>query len=276
MNKEEWMKKYKKLAEEMGVIKEAREIQILATRFKGVEIGDFIPEKQSFSREQISEIQERWNEQKIKAGKNLWNDPTASVVNFSIDVFGRLELVLRKSDYKTYVGTREKRFINTDDIPIDRNCSLPLSIGAITITEDSSIVLGIIEGKEFYRKKLHIVPSGYLDPEMDFIETETRERRLSIEMLILKELYEELRIETYTAKKYLALIHDPQMQPTIALQLEIPFTKREMEQIVEINFEHSKFIYIENTIDEVKKTFEEYEFTPHALSAILCHFLKEK
>ncbi|MGB2762186.1 MAG: hypothetical protein WBC21_01445 [Minisyncoccales bacterium] len=272
MNGKEWMKKYKELAEKMGVVKETGETQILATGFKAIEVlpDNFIKETQKFSIEKESKIQKKWNRQKRKAGKNLWNDPMASVVSFSIDVFGRLELVLRKSDYKTYVGTREKRFINTDDIPMDRNSSLPISMGAVTITSDDFIVLGLRSKTEAHRNELGLGPSGYLNPSVHSLKTEMGEI-ISVEELILCELYEELRIQTYIKKEYLALIQD--MQPMIAVRLEIPFTKREMEQIAEINFEHSKFIYIENTIDEVKKAFREYKFTPHALSAILCHLL---
>jgi len=275
MNEEEWMKKYKELAKETGVAKKAGETQILATGFKTVEIppDNFIRKTQKFFVEKELEIQKRWNEQKIKAGKNLWNDPMASVVDFSIDVFRRLELVLRKSDYKTYVGTREKRFVNVNNIPMDRNSSLPLSIGAVTITSDDFIVSGLRSGTEVYKDKVGLAPSGYLDPSVHSLKTEMGEV-ISVEILILCELYEELRIQSYIAKEYLALIQD--MQPMIAVRLEIPFVRREIEQIAKISFEHSKFIYIENTIDEVKKAFEEYEFTPHALSAILCHFLKEK
>ena len=274
MDSEEWMKKYKELTKEIGVIKEAMETQILATGFKAVEISsdNFIREMQKFSVEKESEIQKIWNEQKRKIGKNLLNGSLASVSDFRIKD-RMLELLLRKTDYRAYVGTRNRAYINTDNPPIDENRPFPLSFGAITITEDNFIVLGMIEGKEFYRKKVHIVPSGYLDPDTDFIQAETRERRLSIEMLILKELYEELRIETYTAKKYLALIHDLQMQPMIAVRLEIPFTKKEMEQIARINFEHSRLVYIENTKNAMKEAFRKYEFTPHALSAILSHLL---
>ena len=269
---EDMIAKYRELAERMGVLEEAKQAQILATGFKAVEISsdNFVREMQKFSVEKESEIQKRWNEQKRKIGKNLWNDPTASVVNFSIDVFGRLELVLRRSDYKTYVGTREKRFVNTNLIPMDENCSLPLSMGAVTITSDDFIFLGLRDKTEARRNELGLAPSGYLDPSVHFLKTELGEI-ISVEELMLCELFEELKIQTYTKKAYLALIQD--MQPMIAVRLEIPFTKKEMERIAEINFEHSKFIYVENTIDGIKKAFKKYEFTTHALSAILCHLL---
>ena len=250
-----------------------KQTQILAIGFTGVEIANFIPEKQKFSRAQMSEIQERWNEQKRKAGKNLWNNSMASVVSFSIDAFGRLELVLRKSDYKTYVGTRKERFINTDDMSMDENYSLPISMGAVTITSDDFIVLGLRSETEAHRDKLAVVPSGYFDPSVHYIRTEAG-KILSIEVLILSELYEELGIQTYSSKIYLALIQD--IQPMIAMKLEIPYTKREMEQIAKINFEHSKFIYIENTVEAVEKALIKYEFTPHTLATLRCHFIFQK
>ncbi len=266
------MNGYEELAQEMGVEAEANQTQILATEFKMVEIT-LITKEQRFSQTQESKIQEAWNKQKEKAGNNLWNDPMASLVNFSVNSFGGLELVLRKSDYKIYVGTRRRRLIDTDIIPMDKNSSLPISLGAITITSDNFIVLGLRSGTEAYEDEVGLCPSGYLDPSAHFLKTELKEV-ISVEELILCELYEELRMQTYTSKAYLALIQD--MQPMIAVRLVIPFTRYEVEQIARINFEHSRLIYIENTTSAVKRAFREYRFTPHALAAILCHLFEEK
>ena len=58
--RKEYEREYQKMAKDMGVEKEANEPQILAARFKGAEIPNFIQEEQRFSRAQIAEISRIW------------------------------------------------------------------------------------------------------------------------------------------------------------------------------------------------------------------------
>lgn len=267
---------FEEMAQELGVLKEAKNLQILATGFKGVEIRDFIDVPQVFSPDKISEILRKWIK-KVKAGDFLYDGPLASISAFWVDENQILEFILRRSRYALFVGTRGKypREIDINKVPLDENYCLPLSFGAITITQDNYIVLGLRSKKEDTGKeKIGSVPSGYLNPDTNRVYTELVGTNISFDALILEELREEVGIENYTSKEYLSLVQDKvsSQQPLVAIRLKIPFTKKELEAIGHSGFEHTKYIYIKNNKEIIRKAFKEYQFTPHALGTTICHF----
>lgn len=260
---------YEQMAKELGVAKEAEELQILASGFKGIAIKDYILTPQAFP-EKMPQIKKEWIE-RIWAGQFLFDGALASVSAFRVNQEGILEFVLQKTNYILYVGTRGNGLqkLNPTAIPLDQNQCLPLSFGATTLTTDDYIVLGVRSQKEdTSRGKAGSIPSGYLNPET-VIYVEKLGNQISFEALILEELREELGITDYLSKKFLALIQ--YQQPLIAIRLKIPYAKAELERISKIGFEHSQLLFVKNDLEAIKQVFRNYQFSPHTLSTLICH-----
>jgi hypothetical protein len=265
-----YVERYLKMAEELKVLEPAKEVQILASGFNGVRIAKIYPRKHKFPKTQMDKIAQTWKKAEKEHKGVLWNGPLASVMNFKIDEYKILEFILRKSDFRLYLGTRSKQPIRTALKPLDKERSLPLSFGAVTITSDNFIVLGIREKTEAYKGEADLRASGYFDPEQDIIKTDIG-AEYSVELLILRESYEELGTEIYIAKRYLALIQDA--QPLLSVEIKIPFSKEQIGKIAKGSDEHSESVFVENNFEAIKTAFQEYKFTPHTLSAIICHLL---
>ena len=266
---------FEEMAQELGVSKESKNLQILATGFNGVKIRDFIDVPQTFVPDKMSEILRKWI-RKIRAGDFVYDGSLASISAFWVNEQQILEFILRRSRYILYVGTREKspREIKLHQLPLDEHYCLPLSFGAITITKDNYIVLGLRSKKEdIGKEKVGSIPAGYLNPDVNRVYIKLIGNSISFESLILEELREEVGIETYTSKEYLALIQDKisSQQPLVAIRLKIPFSKEELEAVGHTGWEHTEYIYIKNSKSEIRKAFKRYQFTPHSLGTIICH-----
>ena len=257
---EEW--KLKEVGKRLGFsLKELKNIQWLAVGpFQKVEIEELSPLK--LPRRLQKKIEGVW----IKHLQDHPYDFPGPLVSISeIEVKGEiLHLAVRRTNYKTYIGTRWKRKRRKLDLaqkPLDRNFPLPLSIGAVTTTKDDKIVIEI-RGKVGLGKGLtNTLPSGYFDPHKD----------LSWQDCILREMREELGIESNFIRslKVLGLILDCKIsqQPLLAVDMQVEV---ESEGIIPREDEIAKLGFLENSMETVRRW--RHPWTPHSIGKLILHF----
>jgi len=237
---------------------ELKDIQWLAVGpFQRVELcktSSTLELKQSLKRK----IERRWVEH-LQKHPHDFPGPLASVCEIKMEG-AILTLTLKRTDYKTYIATRwKKRKRLVKQRPLDREFPLPLSIGAVTVTEDNKIIVGIRERVGLARGLADTLPSGYFNPEED----------ARWEDCLVRELREEIGIEKFTKLKILGLIFDCKItqQPLLAVNLQLPFTSSEINWIGEETLE---MIFIDNDINSIKE--RGYSWTPHARGKLILYF----
>ena len=80
-----------------------------------------------------------------------------------------LILEARRTAYRDYVATRHGgiRRLDFAKTPLDDFFPLPICIGAISLTEDDRIVLGVREKVGMGKGRVINLPAGFFNPESD-------------------------------------------------------------------------------------------------------------
>jgi hypothetical protein len=241
-------------------LQELQDIQWLALGpFQQVRL-QILPSKLELTQSLREKIEKRWKEHLMEHPYDFAG-PLASVSEIKREE-RTLTLVLRRTDYKAFIGTRQRnrKSLNLTQKPLDKEFPLPLSIGAVTITQDNKIVAGIRERVGLSKGLVCTLPSGFFDPTKDF----------TWEDCLQRELREEIGIERFTQTKILGLIFDRKIaqQPLLAVRIKIPIASNEISraQIDEIK----ELAFIDNSITGVK--LSGFLWTPHSRGKLILHF----
>lgn len=239
---------------------ELQDIQWLAIGpFQQVKL-QILPSELEFTQSLREKIEKRWKEHLMKHPYDFAG-PLASVSEIKREE-RTLTLVLRRTDYKAFIGTRQRnrKSLNLTQKPLDKEFPLPLSIGAVTITQDNKIVAGIRGKVGFGKGQACILPSGFFDPIED----------LKWQDCLQRELQEEIGVERFKLNSILGLIFDRKIaqQPLLAIRIKIPITSNEISrtQIEEVK----ELVFIDNSIRGVKK--HRLQWTPHSRGKLILHF----
>lgn len=283
------MEDLNKIAEELGLAgRMHEELQFLALDFRGVDlegIEKFEDELQVFDRDSHILIRSRW-EEKLARNPRMFPGPLASVIDFRVRD-GILELRLQRSRFDIYDGLRERvpSKLNLDQRPLDSDFSLPLSMGAVTITDpdddnpEGCIIFGIrSKSTAFGEGQSSTLPSGFYNPDSDRLvmgDPELHNWLMSIRFTALKEAREEIGIHDYRSLEYLGFIQDCDLskQPLIAMRLRLDFTVKEIRAIVQdVGHEVESYHFVPNNIADVREFVDRHPPTPHNVAKLILHF----
>jgi hypothetical protein len=262
----------------LGFGKELGKIQILATGpWKEVSI-DYDSKLQVFDEETMYKIDEKWKEL-LEKNPTAFKGALGSVRDFKVrnEI---LYLTLQHSRFDFYYGTKEEdpRIIDLSRKPLDERFSLPISFGAVSVTTDGYIPVGLRHPRKVAvaRNMATTLPSGYFNPETQIIlagDPRQKDVYPSLMMLIATELKEELGTEFFSEIKLLGLVQDciNSKQPLIAVRLELPFTRNEVRKRAEdIKVEMERLLFLENKTEAIKSSG--LSWTPHDVGKFILHF----
>jgi hypothetical protein len=237
---------------------ELQDIQWLAIGpFEQVKLK-IIPSELKLTQSLRKKIEKRWREH-LQEHPYDFAGPMVSVSK--IEIKERiLTLELRRTNYKDFIGSRwkkKKRLIITK-VPLDENFPLPISVGAIALTNDNEIIfwkrekVGIAEGF------LDPVPAGYFNPDIDRNWCDCLRRRS----------LEEIGISKFLKIEVLGITLDCKIsqQPMLVIRMQLPAPREKIKE------KREKLVFIENKIEEVKGVIRKYSLTPHAKSQLILHF----
>jgi hypothetical protein len=149
---------------------------------------------------------------------------------------------------------------------------MPVSVGAITITEDDFIAFGLRTNTAIESKKIMLVAGGYIDPKKD-CKPFSKNRICPEKRCIKRESEEELLIKKIKNIKYNGFIYgDESMQPMINMEIRIPYIHEDMEDIVKDNEELKNIVFISSNIKEVAKFLKSKSLAVHDAWKLLMFF----
>ncbi|GEM_PF-5232341 len=252
--------------ERLGLDKRKGEVQFLSNAFEKVCIEGFEDKLQRFESEKEERVRENWEEKK-RNNPHIFPGPLGSVAAFKV-VDETLKLWLRRTRFDLYDGLRNEApsYLDSTKKPLDRDFPLPLSVGAVTVTDDNKIIFGIrSKATAFGKDGAVMLPSGYFNPDRD----------ASVQELIRKELEEEVGIRDFEIERWGGLVYDGKVakQPLLSLRIKVPHSSEEIEDIKgEIDKEVKNVHYVDNKIDAVKEFIDEYPPLPHSMANLVLHF----
>lgn len=201
------------ITRKLGFKKEWEKIQFLAIGpWKEVRI-DYDSNLQTFDEETMRQINERW-EELLEKTPGAFRGALGSVRDFEV-IDNMLYLTLQRSRFDLFHGTKEQspRVLDVSGRPLDKKFSLPISFGAVTVTADGYLPVGIRQpGKvAVARNMATTLPAGFFNPETQVIylgDPRQQDTYPSLMMLIVTELKEELGTEFFSKIEILGLIQD--------------------------------------------------------------------
>lgn len=266
-------------ARELGLERELEKIQFLAIGpWKEAIIESYDGKLQIFNEETMRNIDKKWEELLEKTPK-AFKGILGSVRSFEVrnDI---LYLTLQRSRFDLFYGTKEQgpRVIDLSRKPLDEGISLPISFGAVSITSDGYIPIGLRHPQKVAvaRNMVTTLPSGFFNPETQVIyvgDPRQKECYPSLMMLIASELREELGTEFFSEIKILGLVQDcvNSQQPLIAVRLKLALSKEEVREKAEnIEVEMERLLFLENKVEAIRNF--DIPWTPHAVGKLILHF----
>jgi 8-oxo-dGTP pyrophosphatase MutT (NUDIX family) len=267
------------LAEQLGAANQLRRIQFLATEFRRVEVESFDDEMQDFPVETQIRIRTTW--QDFSKNRPMAIDGNLASLSGIRVGNGVLSMRLRSTSFSRYVGTKsvEPRWVDVKAEKIDNGFAFPLTVGAVTVTNDGFIVLAVkkkeVRMDEYLRSSkgyVSIIPAGYFEPGVD-IDSETG--RMSPEVTLKRELDEELGVQQVTKQSYLGLICDTvqKQQPLLTCRVFVQISRAELELIAEKGLEeHTQLVPVPaDDLTETRRILAPYDVSVHALGTLLLH-----
>lgn len=271
------MKDLEETAQKLGFKERLKEIQFLAVGpFRTIEIK-YKEDLQHFDKKTIKRINEKWREH-LKKAPTDFPDPMASLRDFKV-VNGRLLLYLQRSRFDFFIGTKSEspRVLNLRKKPLDNHFALPISFGAITITEDNHLVCGIRKKVGLEKGMLHTIPSGYFNPVSQVIfKGRVRKAKTfpSLPVLVATELKEELNLDWFTKIEILGLVQDciHSQQPIVNVRLHVGLTNEEIQERAKDVKEIGELLFVKNEIRAIKKLQKTSNWTTHDIGRLILHF----
>lgn len=224
-----------------------------------IEVNDielfFRNEKQVMSLDKRLEIDNRW-----KGIEGCFDGKLVHVERIS---WSGDKAIIRAciGSYKDFICTDRPDTI--DGINEAKDCCIPLSVGAITITGDDKIVIAKRHGTYLNNGKWSFPAEGYMVPGE------------SIEGNLLVETEEELGISAYDGLRIMGIVFEEvTRQPYIAVILETSVSSQSLldsfNSCPDKEFEEISFI--DNEREDFIRFYEGHDLTPHNLGkATLYH-----
>jgi len=271
--------KLEKTARELGFQEKIKEMQLLAIGpFKDVRLF-YQDAEQIFNKETTKKIEDAWKKH-LEKRPNDFPGTLAHTQGLNISKDNQMELLLQKTRYDMFIGTREpgKPRILPQNKIWGENYSLPFSFGAVTITNDNAIVCGLRGKTGLESNLLTTLPSGYFNPEVHVIYPDYArgKKEPSLLALITTELREELGLEWFQEIKPLGIMQDcnGSQQPLMTVRIKLALTSNEVrEKFKRAGKEIEKIVFLNNNLRAIRKIQEEgFEWTGHDYGKLLLHF----
>ncbi|MFA5013205.1 MAG: hypothetical protein WC520_01435 [Candidatus Paceibacterota bacterium] len=261
----------------LGLEDRKNECQLIAPDFSDVTIC-----YDGKSRAYGSKATKIWEEH-LELCPDSFNGRMASVKNFGM----RANLAIKKrhlliwtrpSKFSDFVGTqylRPERLLPTSS-SLDRYYSLPLSFGAVSLTAPSAryperaIIFGIRGDTAFDKYKATLLPGGYFDPTKDcYIEIVkgVQKKYLSLKKAVVRELEEELGINSFTSLKLSELLYSRtgSRQPLISVEIVLPDTAEQIMEFAKLSKEPElrEIICVPANISSLAEFVSAHNLCPH-------------
>lgn len=168
------------------------------------------PERKSYDDKALELIELKWNEF-LALNPDSYNGSLFRVGKWSDfqsrDGIHNIGLHLTDTDYKEFVGTRDRGFIAAFGKEKTAN---PLSAGTVLISKDNKIILGRRSSSIDGSKSAFSVIAGFLDPQKDFVRIHKTggsgyADKVDIFHGIEREIYEEIGIAANDIVKLICL-----------------------------------------------------------------------
>jgi 8-oxo-dGTP pyrophosphatase MutT (NUDIX family) len=272
----------KATANALGLEKYVSLGQVLLDDFKNVKLA----EKNlnlDLSLETKEKIAEKWKKH-LEKNPNDFDGDLGSVISI-LNLSNSLKIIFRKGKFSQFFATESnrKQFININNSFLDKETCLPLSFGAIAITKPEKnhlngyIVFAKRSKTAFDRGKITLLPGGYFDPSKDYFLNKKLNKSYLIEITIIRELFEETNLYLNSVKpEFLGLVYNKKgsKQPLIAVLIKLPFTKKELIKMINIDEENKEIFFVNNNIKAVKKFLKNKELAIHDAWKLILYFNK--
>jgi len=273
--------KHLEIARTLGLEEQLQLGQILFEDFDTVELCELI-KKMNFSFKKEKSIQRKWEKHLLSHDKDF-DGSLGSIFDMYKYKKTILRIKFRKAKFSQFLGTQEDRplRINLRKFPMDKEICLPLSIGAIAITNPTpdhtkGCMLFAERAKTaFDENVMTLLPGGYFDPSKDFFIGENEknlERKYSIVLTLLRELFEETGIILSNVKiNYLGMIYNSygSKQPLIACYVNIPYPDKLI-----MDKETKRIYFVDNDIEAVKEFIKGKKLAWHDALKLILYFNK--
>lgn len=267
-----------RIAKKLGFEEEIKKIQFLAIGPWKEVLINYDKKLENFGKKTRNQIKERWNEL-LQKNPTAFKGSLGSLKSFESKE-GILYVSLQRTRFDFYYGTRTQnsRPIDLTHRPLNKEFSLPISFGAVTVTIDGYIPVGLRNpiGVAITGNMATTLPSGYFDPETQVIyigDPKRKDTCPSLMTLIITELKEELGTEFFSEIQILGLVQDcvKSQQPLIAGRLTLPITKEELQRRAEsIKVETEKLLFLENKSEAIRRF--NIPWSPHDIGKLVLHF----
>lgn len=257
-----------KSAEALGLTPFLKKGQPLSGPLKSIKVH-YSPRKQSFSRELQEKIAIEWSYHLV-INPNDFDGKLASVIAISISN-DKAIIKTRESTFSTFLSLKETRpsKIDLNCTPLDKRNCLPLSVGAIAITNDNKVIVATRSNTAFDCETLTFLPGGYIDPVVD-IEGQD----ISVPFCINRELKEELGVSSYENSKYLGIVYSKESskQPLIALRLKLFESSERIQNTYTGNNESYDLYFIDNNVKTMASFLKDKKIAIHDAWKAILHF----
>jgi len=195
----------------------------------------------------------------------------------SIEIIGDiLNLKFHETSFSRFLFDREIRRSNKfDSGQFNPSYCSPISVGAMTLTEDGYILFGKRVNTTIESDYIMAVPGGYLDPEADALVYD-KGIGYSAMNCLMREMKEEILTNSFKSIVFHDVIYSYEsMQPMIAVEIEIPYTSKEMMSIVRDNEELCNICVVSDNINDVAQFFEGKRIAVHDAWKTYLHFVNQ-
>lgn len=255
--------------------------QVLIENFNSVDLTERNIKMDISSRTE-REIERKWEKHLLTHPEDFDGD-LGSVIEMYEYPRGTLKVKFHKGKFSQFYATYERREPKLDlrQNILDRETCLPISIGAVMRTSPTPenpsgcIVFAKRSKTAFDEKTITLLPGGYFDPTKDFFIGQRFDhlfKEYSIELTLLRELFEETRINLNTIKiNYLGVVYNSQgsRQPLIACYIDIPFSKGLIA-----DEESEKIFLVRNDIKSVREFLKGKTLAIHDAWKLILYFSK--
>jgi 8-oxo-dGTP pyrophosphatase MutT (NUDIX family) len=221
------------------------------------------PGRESYYHKALELIELKWNEF-LALNPNSYNGQLFRVDKWSYfqsrDGIHNIGLHLTDTDYKEFVGTRDREFIATFGKEKTAN---PLSAGAVLITKDNKIILGRRSSSIDGSKSAFSVIAGFLDPQKDCVRVHKTggsgyADKVDIFHGIKREIYEETGIAANDIVELICLglianRKQNQMNVPFCASLNITSDEVIVKRSKSLDPEFSEILFVHNDVRSINE-----------------------
>jgi 8-oxo-dGTP pyrophosphatase MutT (NUDIX family) len=196
----------------------------------------YIDKENIFPEKAVRLIEKVWSQQG-SSGTRLFDGKLFDLISYRVED-NILSLVLQKTSYKHFVGTRDIKFSNN----FPRLRVNPLSVGAVVVTSDNQFLIGERRTDLYFNAGNYDIIAGIMDREKDFFN-----RAPDPFEAILRELWEEKGVSKDGLREILSLglIYNIDYNQTyMPFCIRLRLSSADLEKSQPNEFEFEKFIYV--------------------------------